>query len=221
MTRWFLLTLALLASVPRGASAENDGFQMERPVVIGLGNQLPATLYSERPAGTKVDTVVVHFISAIEVDAKKAYDFAAILRLFQPDPAQSRAATSAHYLIERSGSIHRLVPEVKRAWHAGASKMPPPDNREVVNDFSIGIELVMTPKDSPTTAQYEVLARLLCEIKARHPELKAGNIVGHDMVRAHWNLAHPEKPAFVKTDPGPLFHWSRLMHRLAELKFAE
>jgi hypothetical protein len=52
----------------------------------------------------------------------------------------------AHYLIDRSGNILRLVEEGNIAYHAGTSKMP--DGRKNVNDFSIGIELIATEDSS-------------------------------------------------------------------------
>jgi AmpD protein len=216
-----LVALALSTLLARPLSADTGETPQPANAALAIddGHPLPADLYSDRPDGTKIDTVVIHFISAIEVDAAKAYDIETIIQLFHPDAPTLRPATSAHYLIERSGRVCRLVPELKRAWHAGASKMPPPDNREKVNDFSIGIELVMTPTDTPTAEQYESLALLIRDLKTRYPDLKADNIVGHDTVRAGWNAAHPDAPAFVKPDPGPLFHWSRLMRRLNELKF--
>ena len=52
------------------------------------------------------------------------------------DPA---AKVSAHYLIDEDGSVVQLVPEERRAWHAGVSAW---QGRARLNDCSIGIELV-------------------------------------------------------------------------------
>src|SRR5688572_3641548 len=59
---------------------------------------------------------------------------AAIGRLCDPD-----SRVSCHYLIEEDGRVLRMVPEGKRAWHAGKSYW-----REMhdVNSASIGIEMV-------------------------------------------------------------------------------
>jgi len=54
------------------------------------------------------------------------------------DPA---AEVSAHYLIEEDGFVHALVPEEKRAWHAGVSHW---QGLSDINAASIGIELVNT-----------------------------------------------------------------------------
>lgn len=114
---------------------------------------------------------------------------------------------SAHYLITRDGTIIRLVPEDWVAWHAGVSKMPSPDGREMVNTFSIGIELLSRhPDDAPeiangsepayTEAQYASLLKLMAAIQGRWP---IHYVVGHDEIA-------PER----KQDPGPLFNWSRI-----------
>src|SRR5579862_5425049 len=52
------------------------------------------------------------------------------------DPA---AKVSAHYLIEEDGRIFRLVPEERRAWHAGLSFWK---GERDINAVSIGIEIV-------------------------------------------------------------------------------
>ena len=52
------------------------------------------------------------------------------------DPA---AKVSAHYLIDEDGTVTQLVPEDKRAWHAGKAYWRGITD---VNSASIGIELV-------------------------------------------------------------------------------
>ena len=74
-----------------------------------------------------VDMMVLHYTGM-----KTAQE--ALARLC--DPA---AKVSAHYTIDRDGSVYVHVPEARRAWHAGASHWA---GREGVNGCSIGIELV-------------------------------------------------------------------------------
>jgi len=78
------------------------------------------------------------------------------------------AKVSAHYTIDRDGSLVRHVAEEKRAWHAGASKMK--DGRERVNDFSIGIEMVNLNDglDPYPDMQIFALRELIKMIKTRH-----------------------------------------------------
>ena len=112
------------------------------------------------------------------------------------DPA---AEVSAHYLITEEGEVVSLVPEDKRAWHAGVSYWR---GHTDVNGKSIGIEL-----DHPGHAlgyrefsqpQFEALVPLLARI-VRTYDIPRANVVGHSDVA----------PAR-KIDPGELFPWDRL-----------
>ena len=112
------------------------------------------------------------------------------------DPA---AKVSAHYCIDEDGTVTRLVPEDKRAWHAGRSYWRGITD---VNSASVGIELVNPGHEwgyRPfPDAQMEALVPLLAAIKARH-DVPRANIVGHSDVA----------PAR-KEDPGELFDWPAL-----------
>ncbi len=151
-------------------------------------------------AGRTIDTIVIHYMSAINVDPDR-WDDPALAR-------QILAAThvSAHYLIDRDGEIYRLVREEDVAWHAGGSIMPAPDNRRNVNGFSIGIETIATDTSGFTNAQYHALARLIADIETRHP---IRHLLGHDQIAGQravaLGLRHDLKP-----DPGPLFDWAKL-----------
>ena len=112
------------------------------------------------------------------------------------DPASE---VSAHYLISEQGEVVRLVPEDKRAWHAGVSYWR---GHTDVNGRSIGIEL-----DHPGHAwgyrefsqpQFEALVPLLARI-VKDYNIPRANVVGHSDVA-------PTR----KIDPGELFPWDRL-----------
>jgi len=159
----------------------------------------PIGTYSARKARA-IDTVVVHYMSGINVDASR-WD----------DPALSRQIllnnrVSAHYLVARDGTVYRLVDERNVAWHAGGSIMPAPDNRRNVNAFSIGIEMIATAKSGFTEAQYAALQQLIGEIRARHP---IRHVVGHDEIGGR-RAVQLGLRRDVKPDPGPLFDWSRV-----------
>lgn len=112
------------------------------------------------------------------------------------DPA---AKVSAHYFIEEDGTVTRLVPEEKRAWHAGKSYWRGITD---VNSASVGIELVNPGHEwgyRPfPEAQMDALVPLLADIVKRH-DIPRANVVGHSDVA----------PAR-KDDPGELFDWERL-----------
>lgn len=109
------------------------------------------------------------------------------------------AKVSAHYVIKEDGSIYNLVPEEKRAWHAGVSYWRGHSN---INQRSIGIELVNPGHDMgyrpfPDVQMQSVL--WLCkDILSRHA-IPARNVVGHSDVA-------PTR----KEDPGELFNWQLL-----------
>jgi len=124
---------------------------------------------------------------------------AALARMCDPE-----AQVSAHYCITEAGEVIRLVPEDRRAWHAGASYWRGiPD----VNSASIGIEL-----DHPghalgyrafAEAQIDALIPLLARIVKTY-DIPRANVVGHSDVA-------PMR----KVDPGELFPWERLArHKL-------
>lgn len=136
---------------------------------------------------TAISMVVLHYTEMASAEA-------AIARLCDPE-----AQVSAHYLISETGEVTQMVPEDKRAWHAGVSCW-----RGVrdVNSASIGIEL-----DHPghalgyrefTGAQIDALIPLLARIVKAH-NIPRANVVAHSDVA----------PAR-KTDPGELFPWDRL-----------
>jgi N-acetylmuramoyl-L-alanine amidase len=134
-----------------------------------------------------VTMIVIHYTGMI--DAASALD-----RLC--DPA---AKVSAHYVIDEDGTIHRLVAEDKRAWHAGASCWR---RIEDVNSASIGIELVNPGHEHGyrdfAEPQVDALIGLVGEIKERYA-ITRGNVVGHSDIA-------PTR----KQDPGELFPWARL-----------
>jgi N-acetylmuramoyl-L-alanine amidase len=167
---------------------------------------------------SRVKIIVIHHTTA---------DYADSYRILTKD---SDTAVSSHYLIPEPGDpsygkgelkIYQLVPESRRAWHAGSSYW---SEKTGLNDQSIGIELVnqtychRKPRVESGTAQVEqetndricffpdfadsqiaLLVELLGGIMERHPDVKPNNIIGHSDIA----------PAR-KIDPGPRFPWQRL-----------
>ena len=113
--------------------------------------------YDERPAGTVVDTVVIH--------ATVLNTIREVIEHFSSPQTQ----VSSHYTIDRDGSVISHVSEYKRAWHAGLSKME--DGRTNVNDFSIGVELVNRNDGSDPYPEHQIQAmrHLVKAIIVRHP----------------------------------------------------
>jgi len=147
----------------------------------------PSPNANDRPDGTTIDMLVLHY-TGMPTGA------AALNRLC--DPA---GQVSAHYVIEEDGTVYRLVPEEKRAWHAGLASWR---GHRDINNRSIGIELVnpghqFIYRDFPDSqiASLKMLAR---DILDRHP-IPARNVVGHSDIA-------PDR----KLDPGERLDWRDL-----------
>ena len=121
---------------------------------------------------------------------------------------------SSHYLVEEDGRVFRLVPEERRAWHAGVSSWK---GETDINACSIGVEIVNPGHEfgyrAFPDAQIETVIRLLDDIRGRW-SIENARILGHSDVA----------PAR-KEDPGELFPWRRLAEHghegLAQHDFAE
>ena len=148
----------------------------------------PSPNWDERPADAgPVDTLVLHYTGMVSAEA-------ALARM--TDPA---ARVSAHWCVGEDGTLCRLVPEERRAWHAGQSEWR---GRRSVNDVSVGIELVNPGHEHGyrpfPPAQMDALVDLARAIVARHP-IEPRNVVAHSDIA-------PTR----RQDPGELFDWARL-----------
>jgi len=148
----------------------------------------PSPNHEPRPAGTVVDMLILHYTGM--ATARDALD-----RL--RDPA---AKVSAHYLIDTDGTIHAMVPEARRAWHAGAAEWA---GARDINDRSVGIELVNPGHEIDYHAfpdpQIASLIDLGTVIRARQP------------IPAHRVLGHSDVAPQRKADPGERLPWDRLV----------
>jgi N-acetylmuramoyl-L-alanine amidase len=153
--------------------------------------ETPSPNWNERQL--PVSMVVLHYTGMQTAEA-------ALARL-----CDEAAQVSAHYLIEEDGSVHRLVREDRRAWHAGKSYWRGITD---VNSASVGIELVNPGHEFGyrpfPDEQMGALLPLLSEIVQRH-DIPRANVVAHSDVA-------PGR----KEDPGELFDWDLLAaHRIA------
>lgn len=108
------------------------------------------------------------------------------------DPAHE---VSAHWLIAEDGRALALVPEDRRAWHAGAGAWGAVRD---VNSRSVGIELCNTGRHPFPEPQMRALEDLLRGVMARWS-------VPPERVIAHSDMAPARK-----SDPGARFDWRRL-----------
>ncbi len=148
---------------------------------------LPSPNHDARPLGVRPSLVILHYTGMRSAAA-------ALDRL-----RDAAAKVSAHYVVGEAGDVLALVPEQRRAWHAGLAGWGAIDD---VNSHSIGIELINPGHDwgyRPfPKAQIAAAVALCTAIRARHA-MPAKAIIGHSDVA----------PAR-KTDPGELFPWAQL-----------
>ena len=106
---------------------------------------------------------------------------------------------SCHYFVWEDGRIFQLVPEARRAWHAGRSAWA---GKTDLNSHSIGIEIVNPGHDGGAPpfpdAQIEAVIVLCRDICARHA------------IMPQRVLAHSDIAPARKADPGEVFPWDRL-----------
>ena len=150
----------------------------------------PSPNHDARPEGQPVDILLLHYTGMPSAAA-------ALQRM-----CDAAAKVSAHYLIDEDGSTYALVPEVRRAWHAGVACWA---GARDINARSIGIELVNPGhewgyRDFPP-AQMLALDRLAVDILRRHP-IPPARVLGHADVA-------PTR----KQDPGERFDWAWLSAR--------
>jgi N-acetylmuramoyl-L-alanine amidase len=116
---------------------------------------------------------------------------AALARMREPE-----AKVSAHYMVEEDGRVFALVPEARRAWHAGRSFWAGDTD---INAASIGVEIVNPGHEFGyrpfPPAQIDAVITLLDDVRSRWT-------IPDSRILAHSDVA-PDR----KTDPGELFPW--------------
>jgi len=144
----------------------------------------PSPNHGPRRDPAVIDMIIIHYTGMASGPA--ALD---LLR----DP---QSQVSSHYLIEEDGRIFALVPEDRRAWHAGVAFWA---GHRDVNSRSIGIELVNGGHDFGCPAfdprQMAALDQLCLDLIARY------------QIQARYILGHSDIAIGRKIDPGEWFDW--------------
>jgi N-acetylmuramoyl-L-alanine amidase len=148
---------------------------------------LPSPNQAPRPPSAIIDVLVLHYT---ELPLNES------LAILRDETREHRV--SAHYVLAEDGTVYRLVPEERVAWHAGRSHWC---GRDALNATSIGIEIVNLHGDhyDYPAVQIEALVALCRDILGRRPAIAPRNVVGHSDIA-------PRR----KIDPGLRFPWSRL-----------
>ena len=148
---------------------------------------VPSPNHGERRGGRRPDLLLLHYTGMATAEA-------ALQRLC--DPA---AEVSAHYLVMEDGAVVQLVPEDRRAHHAGLSSWA---GETDINSCSIGIEIVNPGHDGglPPYPDGQIAAVIdLCRAIVEHWSIPKDRV-----------LAHSDVAPARKEDPGELFPWRRL-----------
>ncbi len=143
--------------------------------------------HDARPEGVPVDTLVLHY-TGMRTAAE------AVERLC--DPA---ARVSCHYVVDEDGAVLRLVPEARRAWHAGISQWR---GQTGLNSRSIGIEIVNPGHEFGYRAFPALQMAAVCDL--------ALSIIHRHRIRPINVVAHSDIAPDRKQDPGELFDWEGL-----------
>jgi len=141
--------------------------------------------YDNSRNGKDIDAIIIHHTGADDIQST--------FNEFENPYSE----VSAHYVIDKDGTIYQIVGDEKRAWHAGPGGIP--GNPGDVNNRSIGIEVVNAGdgKTPFTDEQYAALSQLTAYLQQQY-QVPDENILGHRDVSS-----------VGKPDPADNFDWDR------------
>ena len=141
----------------------------------------------ERNGGQRPDMIVLHYTGM--QDAQSALE---LLRA-------RGSNVSAHYFVFEDGRIVQMVPESRRAWHAGKSEW---GGETDINSCSIGIEIANPGHDH---GYPDFPTRQIAAVTALCRSIQTRNSITPVRVLAHSDIAPARKQ-----DPGEKFPWRTL-----------
>src|SRR5690242_18271049 len=159
-------------------------FRSDSPLVARV---VASPSHEARRGVAQPDILLLHYTGMTTTQA-------ALERLCDPGPR-----VSSHYLVFEDGRILQLVPEARRAFHAGESSW---EGTTDINSRSIGIEIGNQGHDfgCPQFPEAQIAAVIaLCR-----------NIVARWSIAPWHVLAHSDVAPLRKRDPGERFPWGRL-----------
>ncbi|HEY1736353.1 MAG TPA: N-acetylmuramoyl-L-alanine amidase, partial [Methylovirgula sp.] len=159
-------------------------FPADSAVVTGV---FPSPNHGARKDARAPDAVVLHYTGMESEEA-------ALRRL-----CEASSEVSSHYFIRESGEVLQLVPEERRAWHAGLSSWL---GETDMNSASIGIEIANGGHDFGLPAYPDVQ---IAAVVALCREIIARRKIDPRRVLAHSDIAPARK-----RDPGERFPWDAL-----------
>ena len=157
------------------------------PESPAAANVFPSPNHGERKDGRRPDMLILHYTGM--PDGGEALQWL----------ASPVSTVSAHYFVFEDGRVVQLVPEGRRAWHAGASWW---GGERDINSSSIGVEIANAghPGGLPPFGEMQIRAVIaLCR-----------DLVGRWRIAPDRILAHSDVAPGRKLDPGEIFPWERL-----------
>ena len=157
-----------------------------RPDSRRAAKVFPSPNHGERVGGRRPDMLILHYTGM--PDAGEALQWLC-------NPASQ---VSCHYFVFENGHVLQLVPEARRAWHAGLSAWA---GEQDINAASIGVEIANPGHDGglPAFTEPQLAATLsLCRDIIARLGIPTGRV-----------LAHSDVAPGRKRDPGENFPWRR------------
>lgn len=149
----------------------------------------PSPNHGERADGRRPDMILLHYTGMPTADG--ALDWL----------SRAESQVSSHYFVHENGEVVQLVPEMRRAWHAGKSSW---HGETDINSLSIGIEIANAghPGGLPDYPKEQIAAVIeLCRDCVKRWSIVPERVLGHSDVAP-----------IRKVDPGEKFPWAEL-HR--------
>ena len=191
-----VITAGYLSCSPKIYSRRNESYAAQvkafakiisappRDSVYADSLRIPAApVFTTNFGMRKPNMVIIHYTAQNSCEKT--------LQTFTTESSQ----VSAHYVICKDGTLHHMLNDWLRAWHAGVAKW---GNNTDVNSGSVGIEIDNDGKEIFTAAQINTLLGLLAYLKKTY-NIPTANFIGHSDVA-------PGR----KIDPGVLFPWKSL-----------
>ncbi|WP_086994687.1 N-acetylmuramoyl-L-alanine amidase [Rhizobium sullae] len=149
----------------------------------------PSPNHGERAGGRKPEMIILHYTGM--PTAEGALDWL----------CREESQVSCHYFVHENGDVVQLVPEARRAWHAGTGSW---HDEGDINSRSIGIEIANAghPGGLPDYPKEQIAAVIeLCRDCGERWSIAPERV-----------LAHSDVAPVRKVDPGEKFPWAELHH---------
>jgi N-acetylmuramoyl-L-alanine amidase len=164
---------------------------MSRPVFAPdssvVAEVIASPNHGERSDGRRPDMILLHYTGMADADAALALLCA------------QGSNVSAHYFVFEDGRIIQMVPEGRRAWHAGKSEWA---GETDINSCSIGIEIANPGHDH---GYPDFPARQIAAVTTLCRGIQTRNSITPVRILAHSDVAPARKQ-----DPGEKFPWRTL-----------